>query len=83
MDLDLVFLANLVAHKKGGNVFALVPLQLNYLHQGERSAHLTLHSTEYCAGESHLEERACPSSVSSTTVPLQQKSFLKAFRTFL
>lgn len=38
MNLDLVFLANFVAHKKGGDVFSLVPLQLNNLHQQEKQS---------------------------------------------
>lgn len=32
MNLDLILLANLVAHKKGGDVLSLVSLQLNNLH---------------------------------------------------
>lgn len=33
MNLNLVLFADLVAHKKGRDVFALVPLQLNDLQQ--------------------------------------------------
>ena len=33
MNLDLILLANLVAHQKSGHVFALVPLQLDDLHK--------------------------------------------------
>ena len=83
MDLDLVFLANFVADQKGGHVLTLVSLQLNNLQQTTCQQHCFLVNTMGLKKRVESTLHTWPSSVSSTTVPLQQKSFLKAFKTFL
>lgn len=54
MYLDLILLANLVAHQKGGHVFALVPLQLNDLHKLRSSGRKCVAQMVYKAFDASL-----------------------------